>query len=44
MQLSFEVLEVVFKLIDALSERDNAVAGLSVHAFQRFGELRNLTP
>jgi hypothetical protein len=44
MVLPFEVLNVAFKLIDALSEREHVVAGRVIHAFQRFGEPRNLGP
>jgi hypothetical protein len=44
MQLPFEALQVAFKLIDALSEREHVVAGWVVNAFQRFGEARNLGP
>jgi hypothetical protein len=44
MQLPPEVFHFALKLIDALSERQNVVAGEVVHALQHFGELRNLSP
>lgn len=44
MQLSFEVLQVSLKLIDALSGREYVAAFRVVNAFQHFSELRNLGP
>jgi len=43
-QLPFKLLEVTRQLIDALFEREHVIAGWVVHAFQHFGDLRNLGP
>ena len=38
MQFPFEVLNVLLKLVDALSEGENVVAGRVIYAFQHFGD------
>jgi hypothetical protein len=43
-QLPFESPEVTLQLIDALFEREHVIAGWVVHAFEHFGDLRNLGP